>query len=106
LREGRLPEAERIDEVTVNDAFAKAHRLGLGSAIKAILNGKKRELKVVGIALSPEFVYALGPGDLMPDDRRFAVMCMSEKAAAALFDLDGAFNSVGLQLLKAHPRQP
>ncbi len=99
LREGRLPEAERTDEVTVNDAFARAHRLSLGSTIRAILNGKKRELKVVGIALSPEFVYALGPGDLMPDDRRFAVMWMSEKAAAALFDLDGAFNSVSLQLL-------
>ena len=99
LREGRLPEAERTDEVTVNDAFARAHRLSLGSTVKAIINGKKRELKVVGVALSPEFVYALGPGDLMPDDRRFAVMWMSEKAAAALFDLDGAFNSVSLQLL-------
>ena len=42
----------------------------------------KRELKVVGIALSPEFIYALGPGDLMPDDRRFAVLWMSEKALA------------------------
>ena len=99
LREGRLPEPERTDEVTVNDAFARAHRLSLGSIVKAILNGKKRELKVVGIALSPEFVYALGPGDLMPDDRRFAVLWMSEKAAAALFDLDGAFNSVSLKLL-------
>jgi putative ABC transport system permease protein len=100
LREGRLPETERTDEVTVNEAFAKAHRLHLGSTIKAILNGKKRDLKVVGVALSPEFVYALGPGDLMPDDRRFAVMWMSEKAVAALFDLDGAFNSVSLSLLK------
>lgn len=99
LREGRFPEAERTDEVTVNEAFAKAHRLRLGSIIKAILNGKKRELKVVGTALSPEFVYALGPGDLMPDDRRFAVLWMSERAAAALFDLDGAFNSVSLKLL-------
>ena len=71
LREGRLPERERTDEVTINEGFAKAHRMHVGATFKALLNGKKRELKVVGIALSPEFIYALGPGDLMPDDRRF-----------------------------------
>ena len=99
LREGRLPERARTDEVTVNEAFAKAHRMQIGSTFKALLNGKKRELKIVGVALSPEFIYALGPGDLMPDDRRFAVLWMSEKALAALFDLDGAFNAVSLKLL-------
>jgi putative ABC transport system permease protein len=100
LREGRLPERERTDEVTVNEAFFKAHGMRIGSTFKALLNGKKRELKVVGVALSPEYIYALGPGDLMPDDRRFAVMWMSEKALAAIFDLDGAFNSVTLKLLR------
>ena len=82
LRQGRLPEREHPDEVTVNEGFAKAHRMHVGSTFKALLNGKKRELKIVGIALSPEFIYALGPGDLMPDDRRFAVLWMSEKALA------------------------
>lgn len=99
LRAGRLPEPDRIDEVAVNEAFAAAHRLTPGATVKAILNGKKRELRVVGIALSPEFVYALGPGDLMPDDRRFALLWMSEKAVAALFDLDGAFDSISLRLI-------
>jgi putative ABC transport system permease protein len=99
LREGRLPERERTDEVAVNEAFAKAHGMHIGSTFKALLNGKQRELKVVGVALSPEFIYALGPGDLMPDDRRFAVLWMSEKALAGLFDLDGAFNAVTLALL-------
>jgi putative ABC transport system permease protein len=99
LRAGRLPERGRADEVTVNEGFAKAHRMRIGSTFKVLLNGKKRVVKVVGVALSPEFIYALGPGDLMPDDRRFAVLWMSEKALAGLFDLDGAFNSVTLKLL-------
>jgi len=99
LREGRLPERERTDEVTINEGFAKAHDMHVGATFQALLNGKKRELKVVGVALSPEFIYALGPGDLMPDDRRFAILWMSEKALAALFDLDGAFNSISLKLL-------
>src|SRR4029453_17932423 len=91
LREGRLPERERVNEVTINEAFANAHNMHVGATFKALLNGKKHELRVVGIALSPEFIYALGPGEVMPADRRFAVLWMSERALAALLDLDGAF---------------
>jgi len=100
LREGRIPETGRVDEVTINEAFAKAHGFKLGSKFHAILNGYKRALTVVGIALSPEFIYAVGPGDLIPDDRRYGILWMSEKALAAIFDLDGAFNSVSLKLLR------
>jgi putative ABC transport system permease protein len=98
VRGGRLPEPDRIGEVAVNEAFAAAHGFGIGSRFHAILNGKKYELVIVGIALSPEFIYAIGPGDLMPDDRRFAVLWMSEKALAGIFDLEGAFSSVTVKL--------
>ncbi len=64
------------------------------------MNGRKRELLVVGVALSPEFIYAVGPGDIMPDNRRFGVVWMSEKALAGAYDMDGAFSSVGLKLLR------
>jgi putative ABC transport system permease protein len=99
LREGRLPETGRADEVVVNEQFARANGFGLTSRFKAILNGRLRELSIVGIALSPEFIYAIGPGDLMPDDQRFCIMWMSYRALAGLFDLDGAFNSIALSLL-------
>ena len=48
----------------------------------------------MGIALSPEFLSAIGPGDLMPDDRRFGILWKLQKALAAIFDLNGAFNSI------------
>ena len=99
LRSGRLPQAMSEQEVVVTDGFAKAHRFVPGSRFSAILNGRKRELVIVGTALSPEFIYALGPGDRMPDDRRFAIVWMAEKALAAAYDLDGAFSSVNLKLL-------
>lgn len=100
VRTGRFPQPGNANEVTVNEAFARAHGFTVGSQFKAILNGYKRTLTIVGIALSPEFIYALGPGDLIPDDRRFAVMWMSEKALAGIFDLEGAFNSVSLRMLR------
>ncbi len=99
LRDGRLPAAVRTNEVAVNARFADAHDFTVGSTLKAIVNGSKITLTVVGIVLSPEYVYALGPSDMMPDDRRFGVLWMSEQVLAPLSNLDGAFNSVSLRLL-------
>ena len=47
----------------------------------AIIGGAKIELTIVGIVLSPEYVYAIGPGDMMPDNRRFGVIWMPEDDA-------------------------
>ena len=106
MRQGRTPAPYAVAEVTVNDSFAKAHGFSLGSTFHALINGKKRQLTIVGIALSPEFIYALGPGDLVPDDRRFGILWMSHKALAETFDLDGAFNSVTVKLLRDVSPQP
>ncbi len=98
LQSGRLPEDGGEDEVVLNEPFAEAHGLVAGDEIVAVINGHRRELRIVGTALSPEFVYALGPGALMPDDRRFGILWMGREALAAAYDLKGAFNSVSLDL--------
>lgn len=100
VRAGRLPEPGSVAEVAISESFANAHGFIPGARFSAILNGRKRELTVVGITLSPEFVYAIGPGDIMPDDRRFGIVWMPEKALAGAFDLDGAFSSVAVKLLR------
>ncbi len=100
LRLGRMPDPGKTDEVVISEGFAKSHSFAPGSRFSAILNGRKRELSVVGIALSPEFIYAVGPGDIMPDNRRFGIIWMSEKALANAYDLDGAFSSVSVKLLR------
>lgn len=99
MRAGRLPDPNDVDEVVVNEGFAKAHAFEPGDRFWATLNGRKRELTVAGIALSPEYVYAIGPGDRMPDDRRFAIIWMSERALAKAHGLEGAFSSVSLKLM-------
>ncbi len=98
LKSGRLPDPLSDNEIIVNDSFAKAHEYSLGSTLKAIMDGRKRTLQIVGIAMSPEFIYAIGPGDLVPDDKRFGLIWMPQKAAEAAYDLEGAFNSVSLRL--------
>ncbi|MEM6461198.1 MAG: FtsX-like permease family protein [Pseudomonadota bacterium] len=100
LRQGRLPEAGRRNEVAVLESFADAHGFRPGDTFEAIMNGRKRTLDIVGIVLSPEYIFALGPGDMVPDPRRYGVFYMSEEALAGLFDLDGAFNDVSVTTLR------
>lgn len=99
LVSGRFVDHSRPEEVIVNKRFAEAHGLTIGDTLTAVINTTKRNLRVVGIALSPEHVYAIGPGALMPDDKRYAVLWMGEAALAGAFDLDGAFNDISLTLL-------
>lgn len=106
LRAGRWIAADRHDEVIINEPFAEAHGLGPGSRFAAVVNGHKRTLSVVGTALSPEFIYALGPGGLMPDNKRFGVVWMGREALAAAFDLDNAFNDLSVTLLRGAAPEP
>jgi putative ABC transport system permease protein len=99
LRAGRLVDPGRPDEVVISEPFADAHGFQPGDTFKALMNGNQRTLTVVGIALSPEYIYTIGPGALMPDDLRFGVIWMGREALAAAYDLDGAFNNLSLGLL-------
>lgn len=98
IRTGRLAEPERPDEAVVSEPFADAHGLRAGDELDVILRGRKRTLRIVGTALSPEFVYTIPPGGLMPDDRRFGILWLGRKAMAAAYDLEESFNSVALGL--------
>lgn len=99
VQQGRLPDPARPAEVVVNGPFAEAHDLQIGSTFKATLNAQKRSLRVVGIALSPEHCYAIGPGMLMPDDLRYGILWMGRNALEGAFDLESAFNDITLALL-------
>ncbi|MGD8316853.1 MAG: ABC transporter permease [Myxococcales bacterium] len=98
LKAGRFPEPGRGREVLVYEPFAKEHDLAPGSTLTAVLNGKLHQLIVVGLALSPEYVFAVEPGGFTSDDERFAPMWMSRSALAAAFQMEGAFNDVVLHL--------
>jgi len=106
LRSGRLPDPESTDEAVASEAFAKMHGLQRGGAIKVLINGRLRPIKITGTALSPEFIYALGPGDIMPDDRRFGVLWMPERSLAATYDLEGAFSNLVVRLMPGVAVEP
>ncbi|MHC5002768.1 MAG: ABC transporter permease, partial [Planctomycetota bacterium] len=99
LRRGGPPRSRSRLEVMASEAFADAHGLEPGDSIQAILNGRLEDLAVTGVVLSPEYIYQIREGDVLPDERRFGVLWMNQEELAAAFDMEGAFNDVSLTLM-------
>lgn len=100
LRAGRLPGAGTYAggelEALVSEGFAAAHGLKPGAQVTALINGKRRALRITGIALSPEYIFAGLWG--MPDLRAFGVFWLDKEALAGAMNMTGAFNHVALKL--------
>jgi putative ABC transport system permease protein len=92
LRAGRLPEPSEPNEVVLYSSFGARHGIGLGDTFPAIINGRQRDLQIVGLGLSPEYIMPMAEGDMAPNDEAFAVIWMRESTLAGLFDMRGAFN--------------
>ena len=100
LRSGRAlddtPARDAAIPALVSAGFADARALVPGAQVTAQINGRRRTLLIVGIALSPEFVFAGLMGS--PDQRGFGVFWLPQDTLAAAYDMDGAFNRVALKL--------
>ncbi len=105
LRAGRLPAPGAEDEAAVSEPFAEAHGLKPGDRLRATINGRRKFVTITGIALSPEYVYQIRPGDLFPDYKRYAILWMRERPLAAAWDMEGAFNNVVLSLQREADEQ-
>lgn len=98
LRQGRLIEPYRDDEVVIGESFAESHGFSPGDEIGVIINGRRKKLTITGIALSPEHIYQMPPGAMFPDFKRYGIMWMGRTAIATAYDMEGAFNDIVLTL--------
>ncbi|SMX38796.1 ABC transporter permease [Maliponia aquimaris] len=104
LRKGRWPEGP--GEVVVNQPFAEANGFDPGDVFSVNLNGRKRAVTITGTALSPEFIYTIGPGALMPQNETFGILWLDASVMDAGFGMAGAFNTAALTLLPRTPVEP
>ncbi len=94
LRRGRWIDSTIDNEVIASERFMNAHGFAPGDSVIALINGRRRTLTIVGVAMSPEYIYAIRPGEIVPDAKRFGVFWMDGRSLAAALDMDGAFNDV------------
>jgi putative ABC transport system permease protein len=98
IKKGRNVAPGKEDEVVLSEAFSEAHRLNPGDRIGAIINGKWKQLTIVGTALCPEFVLPTRPGSVFPDFKRYAILWMGRPTLATAYNMKGAFNDVIMTL--------
>ena len=92
ITKGRSPVTN--DEVVLSEDFAAANGLIPGKKIAVILEGKRKFLNIVGIALSSEFVYVFSAASPLPDPKHFGILWMKKEALEAAFQMQGAFNDL------------
>lgn len=100
LRRGSWLTPRADDQVIASEAFADANHLEVGDSISAVINGRQKKLRIVGIGLSPEFIYEIKPGDMLPDNQHFGVFWMNHEALSTAYNLEGAFNDVAISLMR------
>ena len=98
LLRGRMPNAAGRVEVIASEQFADAHGFHPGDQLDVIMGGRKERLHIVGVAMSPEFIYVTQPGLLLTDNRRYGVLWMPHRQLEAAFNMEGAFNDVVMTL--------
>lgn len=98
LVRGRMPAPHRDHEILVSEEFARAHGFASGDHLQATIKGRRHRLDIVGVALSPEYMYAIPPGAFFPDHERYGILWMGRRALATAFEMEGAFNDVTLTL--------
>jgi putative ABC transport system permease protein len=76
LRRGRWVQPGHPDEALASEGFVVANGIQPGDRVAAIVNGRRQALHIVGVALSPEYIYSIPPGELVPDDRRYGIFWM------------------------------
>ncbi|HRI99883.1 MAG TPA: FtsX-like permease family protein [Hyphomonas sp.] len=98
LVSGRFPEVGKRDEAVMNKRFAEAHRISLGDQVSMIVRGRQIEVAITGLVMSPEHVYTIAPGELVPDERQYGVLWMNERPLSELAGWEGAFNELVVRL--------
>jgi len=98
LRSGRYPRPDEADAIVASEPFAKGAGLRLGQRLTAVLHGKQVTLRLVGTALSPEYIYALAPGQFVPDNRHYGILWMQREPLAAALDRKQAFSEALVRL--------
>lgn len=98
LSAGRMLYPNEEDSILADASFFEGHNLSLGDRLSLISNGHRLSLKVVGVVLSPEYVYSLAPGALVPDSKRYGIFWISRRTLEASVNMKGAFNDVSLKV--------
>ncbi|MCP4644953.1 MAG: ABC transporter permease, partial [bacterium] len=88
---GRYFEKGVQEEVILSERFAQENRLKVGDRIEISLGSKKHSLRIVGLGLSPEYVYMIrNVQELFPSPQRFGILWVPQDFAESALAMEAA----------------
>jgi putative ABC transport system permease protein len=102
IKQGRyLQDGDGLAAV-LDHHFADYYGYGPGTVLHPIVNGKRLDVTVVGVGVSPEYLMAVSSSEnLLPSPSGFAVLFMPQGELQQLFGAEGTINELNV-LLKDH----
>jgi len=97
LRRGRAPDPAHPDEIALIASFADAHGLEPGDRLDTVIGGRRQDLTIAAVVLSPEHVFAVASGVIDPGG--VPVVWMPRANLAPRVDKVGAFDDVTFTLM-------
>jgi putative ABC transport system permease protein len=95
LTKGRWFSDGAAPEVVLSEDFAGANNLTVGDRFEASINNKKYNLKIVGLGLSPEYVYIIrNIQEMVPAPERFGILWIPQTFAENAMNMGSACNSI------------
>jgi putative ABC transport system permease protein len=92
---GRYFEPGAQDEVILSKKFAESNALAIGDRLSATIKQKKHSLRIVGIGLSPEYVYMIrNAQEMLPSPEKFGIMWVPVDFAESALDMKEACNNI------------
>lgn len=95
LVSGRYFDPAAQDEVILSERFARENGLHLGDRFGIAVESKKYSLRIVGLGLSPEYVYMIrNVQELIPSPERFGILWVPQDFAETALDAKAACNNI------------
>ena len=95
LVSGRYFSPGVMNEVILSDRFARENRLKIGDRVQATMNDKKQQLRIIGTALSPEYVYMIrNVSEFLPNPDRFAILWVPQDFGEMALGMQEAYNEI------------
>lgn len=98
VRAGRLPLVGERDAAVVSEGLARANNLAVGDSLGAVIGDSWRQLRIVGIGTTAEFIYEFRPGDMLPDPEHYGVLWLDAEVAADALGYSGQWNDLSVTL--------
>ena len=95
LLAGRYFSPGAQDEVIVNDRFAETNGLAIGDSLQISVENRKYRLRIVGLGLSPEYVYIIrNLQEMLPSPERFGLLWCPKDFAETALNMQAACNNI------------